>query len=98
MTSKGLKRHCFIVLGTHLIIKQSLSLPSPMHVLQPKHTKLKIDEVKKLLLKYNISLSQLPKIRISDRALSEGFNVGDVVRIERKEGDKISVYYRTVVV
>ncbi len=92
------KKALFIVSDTRPIIKQSLSLPSPMHVLQPKHTKLKSDEVKKLLLKYNISISQLPKIRITDRALSEEFNVGDVVKIERKEDEKFSVYYRTVIV
>ncbi len=68
-----------------------------MHSLQPKHTKLKSDEVKKLLVKYNISLSQLPKIKIEDPALSEGFNVGDVVKIERKDDDKGKIYYRVVV-
>ncbi|MFH1290823.1 MAG: DNA-directed RNA polymerase subunit RpoH/Rpb5 C-terminal domain-containing protein [Nanoarchaeota archaeon] len=68
-----------------------------MHILQPKHTKLKSDEVKKLLVKYNISLSQLPKIRVDDPALPEGYNAGDVIKIERKEGDKIRTYYRVVV-
>jgi DNA-directed RNA polymerase subunit H len=68
-----------------------------MHILQPKHTKLKPDEVKKLLDKYNISLSQLPKIRVDDPALPEGCTPGDVFKIERKEGDKLIVYYRVVV-
>jgi DNA-directed RNA polymerase subunit H len=68
-----------------------------MHVLQPKHTKLKPDEVKKLLLKYNISLSQLPKIRSDDPAIPEGSSPGDVFKIERKEGDKVRVYFRVVV-
>lgn len=68
-----------------------------MHILQPKHTKLKSDEVKKLLEKYNISLSQMPKIHIKDPALPEGCGVGDVVKIERKEGDKIEIYFRAVV-
>ena len=65
-----------------------------MHALQPKHTKLKSDEVKKLLVRYNISLSQLPKIKIEDPALPEGTSPGEVFKIERKEGDKIRIYYR----
>jgi len=68
-----------------------------MHILQPKHTKLKSEEVKKLLAEYNLSLSQLPKIRIADPGLPAGCNVGDVIKIERKEGDKIFIYYRVVV-
>ncbi|MBS3077793.1 DNA-directed RNA polymerase subunit H [Candidatus Pacearchaeota archaeon] len=68
-----------------------------MHILQPKHTKLKADEVKRLLERYNISLSQLPKIHANDPALPEGCNVGDVIRLERKEGDKLETYYRAVV-
>ncbi len=68
-----------------------------MHTLQPRHVRLKTEEVKKLLAKYNISLSQLPKIRVSDPALPEGCSVGDVVRIERKEGDKTKLYFRVIV-
>ncbi|MEI6849998.1 MAG: DNA-directed RNA polymerase subunit RpoH/Rpb5 C-terminal domain-containing protein [archaeon] len=67
-----------------------------MHTLQPKHTKLKSEEVKKLLEDYNISLAQLPKIKHTDPALGEGWNVGEVVRIERKDEDKVNVYYRVV--
>lgn len=68
-----------------------------MHILQPKHTKLKTEEVKQLLEKYNISLSQLPKIRSVDPAIPEGCNVGDVVKLERKEEDGVVTYYRVVV-
>ena len=68
-----------------------------MHVLQPKHSKIKKEEVDKLLEKYNISLAQLPKIKKEDPALPEGVEVGDVIKIERKEGDKIHVFYRVVV-
>jgi DNA-directed RNA polymerase subunit H len=70
-----------------------------MHVLQPKHTILKKDEVDKLLKQYNISLTQLPKIKITDPALPDGSNVGDVIKIERKDHEGMdSVYYRIVVV
>jgi len=67
-----------------------------MHTLQPKHYKLKKEEVEKLLEKYNISLSQLPQIIINDPALPEGCEIGDVIRIERKEAGKIVEYFRFV--
>jgi len=67
-----------------------------MHILQPKHIKLKPDEVKKLIDKYNITESQLPKIKNSDPAVPEGCNTGDILKIERKEGDKINIYFRVV--
>lgn len=68
-----------------------------MHVLQPKHTKLKADELKELLEKFNISVSQLPKIKSTDSALPEGCVKGDVIKLERKEDDQINLYYRVVV-
>jgi len=68
-----------------------------MHVLQPKHSKLKPEEVKLLLEKYNISKSQLPQIYHSDAALAsvKELKIGDVIKIERK--DSKSPYYRIVV-
>ena len=68
-----------------------------MHILQPKHTKLKPEEVKKLVEKYNISISQLPKMKSEDPALGEGYQKGDIVKLERKGDDKINVYYRVVI-
>ncbi|MEM3091282.1 MAG: DNA-directed RNA polymerase subunit RpoH/Rpb5 C-terminal domain-containing protein [Candidatus Pacearchaeota archaeon] len=68
-----------------------------MHILQSKHIKLKDEEVKELLEKFNISKAQLPKILLDDPALPEGCKVGDVIKIERKEGDKTYEYYRVVV-
>ncbi len=67
-----------------------------MHALQPKHTKLKPEEVKKLLEKYNISISQLPKIKSTDPALPEGSMPGEVIKIDRIEDEKIVPYYRVV--
>jgi DNA-directed RNA polymerase subunit H (RpoH/RPB5) len=67
-----------------------------MHILQSKHTELKPEEVQTLLKKYNISLAQLPKIKNDDPVLGEGFVIGDVVKIERVDGDKINTYYRVV--
>jgi DNA-directed RNA polymerase subunit H (RpoH/RPB5) len=67
-----------------------------MHELQPKHSKLKSADVSELLKKYNISLAQLPKIKVKDPALPEGCKAGDVVKIERKE-EGTGEYYRVVV-
>ena len=69
-----------------------------MHILQPKHIKLKPDEIKKVLDKYNVTLSQLPKIRINDPGVPENSQVGDVLKIERRDGEKIKLYFRVVVV
>ena len=60
-----------------------------MHILQPKHTKLKPDELQILLKKYNISVSQFPKIKAEDPSVPESCAKGDVLKIERKEEDKI---------
>ena len=68
-----------------------------MHILQQKHIKLKPDEVKKLVNDLNISISQLPKIKVTDYCVPEGCETGDVLKIERIVDDKIRVYYRVVV-
>ncbi len=68
-----------------------------MHILQPKHSKLKQEDVEKLLSGLNISLAQLPKIAVEDPAIPENCKVGDVIKIERKEGEKNIIYYRVVV-
>ena len=68
-----------------------------MHELQPKHTKLKPEEVKKLSEDYNISVSQLPKMKIDDSSLPEECQSGDVIKIERKFEDKMREYFRVVV-
>jgi len=67
-----------------------------MHVSQPKHKKISIDEVEKILKKYNISLAQFPKISKKDPALPEGCKTGDVVKIERR-GETPETYYRVVI-
>jgi len=68
-----------------------------MHILQQKHTKLKEKEAEEILSKLNISKAQLPKILSSDASLSEDCNVGDIIRVERRDGDKINLYYRVIV-
>ena len=68
-----------------------------MHTLQPKHIKLKNEEVKKLTDEYNISVSQLPKIKSTDSGLPQGCERGDVVKIERETDGKKREYFRTVI-
>ena len=68
-----------------------------MHILQPKTTRLKPEEVKKIVEKYNISVSQLPKIKKTDPGIPEGVVSGDILKIERvDEDDKVNFYYRVV--
>lgn len=69
-----------------------------MHELQPKHSKLKKEEVEKLVDKFNISLTQLPKIAQKDPGLPEDCEKGDVLKIERKDEEgNIHEYYRVVI-
>ena len=44
----------------------------------------------------NISLSQLPKIKLSDSALPEDCNVGEVIKIERK-GKESMEFFRVII-
>jgi len=68
-----------------------------MHILQPKHSKLKKEEAERILSELNISRAQLPKIAAEDPAIPQGCETGDIIKIERKSDDKINVYYRVVV-
>lgn len=68
-----------------------------MHILQPKHVKLNQEEAEKLLEELNVSRAQLPKVLSGDPALPLECEVGDVIRIERKFGDKTETYFRVVV-
>ena len=68
-----------------------------MHFLQPKHTKLSEKEAEELLKTLNVSKSQLPKIFLSDPALSQGCEIGDIIKIERKKEDGVNIYFRVVV-
>ena len=68
-----------------------------MHTLQPKHIKLNEKEINEILMKLNISKAQFPKILSTDSALPEDCIVGDIIKIERKEEEGISIYYRVVV-
>jgi DNA-directed RNA polymerase subunit H (RpoH/RPB5) len=68
------------------------------HALVPKHTKLSDSEKNKLTEKFNIDLLSLPKITLTDPAISKlDTKIGDVVKIERKSKTSgISTFYRVV--
>lgn len=68
-----------------------------MHNLQPKHTKLSKKDEEVVLAELNISKTQLPKIKQTDPGLPENCEIGDIVKIERKEDDHINLYYRVVI-
>ena len=69
-----------------------------MHFLQPKHSKLNEKDSEELLRRLNISKSQIPKILLNDTSLPENSEVGDIIKIERKDLEgKPSFYYRVVV-
>ena len=68
-----------------------------MHILQPKHSKLSEKEAKEILKKYNVSTTQLPRIKITDAALPPGAKLGDIIKIERKGEAGKTIYYRVVV-
>ncbi len=55
-------------------------------------------EVNELLAKFNISKAQLPKIFLTDPALPQNSQIGDVIKIEREDSEtnKINIYYRYV--
>ena len=54
------------------------------HILVSEHIKLSDAEKKELLEKYNISISQLPKILKNDAAVKTlDVKVGDVIKIKR---------------
>lgn len=63
------------------------------HILQPTYKKLDAKKAKELLEKYNIGLTQLPKISSNDAGLTEKCNKGDIIEIKRED----SVYYRVVI-
>ena len=79
-------------------LKAKMPTSSTNHILQPKHSVIKQKDADKIFEDLNISPGQLPKIKITDPALPEGANVGDVIKVERKDEEgKITPYHRVVI-
>lgn len=85
------------MLKSNLSVETTTFILFKMHILQPKHSKLNEKDSEELLKKLNVSRAQLPKILLSDSALPSGCNVGDIIKIERKDKEESSFYYRVVV-
>ncbi|HEU98046.1 MAG: DNA-directed RNA polymerase subunit H [Fervidicoccaceae archaeon] len=70
------------------------------HVLVPKHERIPISEVPKILKQLNVSINQLPLIRTSDPVARElGAQPGELIKIEREdELTGKTVVYRLVVI
>jgi len=69
------------------------------HNLVPKHEVLSLEDAQRILEKYNCTKEQLPKIFSDDPAIKEmESQIGDVIRIHRKN-DYVgnSYYYRVVI-
>lgn len=69
------------------------------HFLVPEHIKLSEEEKNKLLGKHNISVKQLPMIKLTDPAIKHlDAKVGDVIKIVRwSPTAKTTEFYRMVV-
>ena len=68
-------------------------------ILVPNHTKLKKEEKKSLLDKYDITTKELPRILLNDPAIAHlKVETGDIIKIERKSPTAgVAVYYRVVI-
>ena len=74
------------------------------HMLVPEHKPATEEEIKTLLERYNITLHQLPKIKVNDPALKSmermygAVKEGDVIKIIRMSPiSGVSVVYRLVI-
>lgn len=69
------------------------------HVLVPEHIRLNEEEKKKLLTQYNISVKQLPQIKLSDPAIKHLTpKIGDVIKIKRPSATVgETAFYRIVI-
>ncbi len=67
--------------------------------LSPQYKIMQKEEVDKLLEEYNVSLKDLPKIKLNDPAVKQlNANEGDVIEINRKSATAGEYnYYRVVV-
>ncbi len=80
-----------------LVEKPSFDLSE--HTFVPKHEIMAQDEVQELLVRYNCTKQQLPKIKFNDPIIKMiGAKPGDVIRVLRKSATAgAAVYYRVVV-
>lgn len=101
MGSKQTKQKCLFVHfpSGPIQYKMAEELKINQHFMVPQHIKLTEEQKEQLLKNFNLSTSQLPRIKISDPAIKDlGVNPGDVILIKRKSYTaKETDYYRLVV-
>ena len=69
------------------------------HVLVPLHEKLSDAEKKEILVKYNVTPLEMPKIRADDPAIRHlDVKRGDMIRIKRKSATAGTSYFYRVVI
>ena len=73
-------------------------IPIHEHILVPKHVLLTQEEIQEVLLRYNINISQLPKISRKDPAIKHlDTKTGDIIKIIRMSTTAGKAeYYRMV--
>ena len=84
--------------NVELLTTKFLSFNITKHTLVPKHEKLSVEEINKLLKHYNVTKAQLPKINITDPVIRY-YNItfGDICKITRyNNASGESIYYRVV--
>ena len=76
-----------------------MDLDLTKHQLVPKHSKVSDSEKNKLLKRYDLAISQLPRILVNDPAIVKlGAKSGDIIKIERESKTAgIAIYYRVVI-
>ena len=69
------------------------------HFLVPKHIRLTDEQKREILKKLNVSIKQLPMIKVTDPALKDmNCKVNDLILIKRKsQTAKEADYYRVVI-
>jgi DNA-directed RNA polymerase subunit H len=79
--------------------KPSEKLDVSNHILVPEHVKCSETEKKALLKKYNVTISDLPKISINDAAIVDmNLEPGDVVKVTRESATAgETIFYRVVI-
>ncbi len=76
-----------------------MALDITKHTLVPVHSKISDNEKDKILSTMLVTVSQLPRIQISDPGIAKlSVKAGDIVKIERKSPTAgVSFYYRVVI-
>lgn len=96
--SEILEKDDIFQLNTEMLVEKP-SFDLSEHTFVPKHEIMAQDEVQELLVRYNCTKQQLPKIKFNDPIIKMiGAKPGDVIRVLRKSATAgAAVYYRVVV-